>query len=243
MSSSERHVFRFFVDASGESGATLQLSDVDRRHAEVLRLMSGDRIELVDGDGVVWSAAWRTDGMVELIDALPAGPELVTIELYACALTGNRFDELVDGAVQAGAAAITPIATNTRDAERLAARLDRLQRVAAAAARQAKRAIVPRIESPIAFDAVPLGSGIIIDPSATDPLDDVVRSHVDADDSPLCLLVGAADGLDPALVERLVGSGWRRARLGPTILRSELAAPVAVAIAAMMAASSRRPTR
>jgi hypothetical protein len=38
-------------------------------------------------------------------------------------------------------------------------------------------------------------------------------------------------------VAELADAGWLRGRLGPTILRSELAAPVAVAIAAMHAPS------
>lgn len=234
----DRHVFRFFVDARGDAGAVLPLSSVDRRHGEVLRLAPGDVVELVDGDAVVWDAAWRAGGEVELVAQQSATATLAPIELYAGVLSGNRFDALVDGAVQAGAASITPVAASTREAQRLAARVERLQRVADAAARQAKRTFVPQVHAPIGGDEIPGGGGVVVDPSAPAPLDQVIASS-----GPIRLLVGAADGIQPQVLERLVQSGWQHGRLGPTILRSELAAPVAVAIAVMAADASRRSNR
>jgi 16S rRNA (uracil1498-N3)-methyltransferase len=235
VSNGDRHVFRFFVDAIGTVGARLPLTELDRRHGEVLRLGDGDRIELVDAARIVWDATWVTGGVVELVAQRHAGIEPITIELYAGALTGNRFDVLVDGAVQAGATSIAPVVTSRRDGERLAARIERLQRVAAAAARQSKRTIVPSIEQPVVVAELPAGPGIVLDPAAPSTLDSVFRSSRQHGVShPIRLLVGGSDGLDAMVVDRLVAAGWHRGRLGPTILRSELAAPVAVAVAAML---------
>jgi 16S rRNA (uracil1498-N3)-methyltransferase len=234
MASGERHVFRFFVDVPGEPGMRVPLSDVDRRHGHVLRLADGDRIEVVDASGVVWTAAW-VDGAADLVVRRATGVDVEWLELYAMALTGGAFDELVDASVQAGATSITPVAATRRDAERLTARRARLERIAQAAARQAKRTMVPHIDEPISPDDLPTGTGIVVDPTAPQPLDDVVRSLVGEGVTPMRLLVGGSDGLDAQLVMRLVEAGWRRGRLGPTILRSQLAAPVAVAIAAMLA--------
>lgn len=232
---SGRHRFRFFVDVVGAPGELVPLAPIDARHVHVLRMAEGDCVEAVDAAGAVWAARVTGDAAVELVEQLGSSTEpATTIELYAGALTGSKFDELVDAAVQAGAASITPVVASGRELERLRARRARLERIARAAAKQAKRSRVPAVFDPILADAL-ADEGIIVDPGAPQPLDEVVAA---AGHSTLRLLVGGAEGIAPELVARLVDRGWRRARLGPTILRSELAAPIAVAIAAMATADS-----
>ena len=228
------HVFRFFVDAVGAPGAALPLAAADAQHADVLRLASSDVVEVVDSGGAVWEAT-ITSGTATLgVRRTAASARRRDIVLVAGALVGGRFDELVDAAVQAGATSIVPLAHAPRDRERLGARRARLERIARSAAKQAKRDVVPTIGAPISPDELP-AHGIVVDPAAPQLLDAVVRASSREGVDPITLLVGSADGLDAALVDRLAGSGWQRGRLGPTILRSELAAGVAVAIAAMHA--------
>lgn len=228
---SRRHRFRFFVEGHGAPGARLPLASADARHARVLRLAAEDTVEVVDVSGTSWLAK-VADGVAEVVAPLPGGSEPVRIEVIAGALVGGRFDELVDASVQAGASLVVPFAPVRRDFERLGARQARLQRIARAAAKQSKRLIVPDVGEPIDTDGLcALPPGIVVDPAAPEPLDDVVREHAGV----VRLLVGPAEGLDADLVATLVAAGWQRGRLGPTILRSELAAPVAVAIAAMHA--------
>jgi 16S rRNA (uracil1498-N3)-methyltransferase len=232
---SRRHQFRFFVDGTGEPGASLPLSKADAKHALVLRIGDDDVVEVVDPTGATWLAR-LTDGVAHVVSPLAVDAEPARIELVAGALVGGRFDELVDAAVQSGASLVVPFTTSQRDADRLASRRPRLQRIARAAAKQSKRTIVPDVAVPIDADELrALEPGIVVDPGAPQQLDDVVRGMAE----PIRLLVGPAEGHDPALVAELVDAGWARGRLGPTILRSELAAPVAVAIAAMHAPDSR----
>lgn len=228
----DRHVFRFFVDAVGEPGATVELAAADARHLQVLRLDGGASVEVVDADGVLW-AARAGEGAVMLVEQRPTGATEPSIELVAGALVGGRFDELVDAAVQAGASLVVPFAASRRDLDRLAARRARLQRIARAAAKQSKRSVVPEVGMPIDTAALLASeAGIVVEPAAPELLDQVVRRHSSAD-APVRLLVGPAEGLSGELVDALAERGWVRGRLGPTILRAELAAPVAVAIAAM----------
>lgn len=228
---SKRHQFRFFVDGTGEPGAALPLSKADAKHALVLRIGEEDVVEVVDPTGSVWLAR-LTDGVAHVVSPAEAEREPAHIELVAGALVGGRFDELVDASVQAGASIVVPFTTTRRDAERLGARRARLQRIALAAAKQSKRTVLPDVTEPIDEDELrALGPGIVVDPGAPQQLDDVVREL----QAPIRLLVGPAEGLEPELVAELVDAGWQRGRLGPTILRAELAAPVAVAIAAMHA--------
>jgi len=227
----ERHRFRFFVGVVGQPGAVLDLEPVDVQHVRVLRLGAGDPVDVVDASGATWDARIVGAAAVELVTLREAGGREATIELVAGVLVGGRFDELVDGAVQAGATRIVPFAASAKDASRIEARRERLERIIRAAAKQAQRSVVPELAAPIDAAGLRAGPpGIVVDPGAPQRLADVV-----AGESAARLLVGASDGLPAAFVLELVERGWRRGRIGPSILRSELAAPVAVGIAAMMA--------
>ena len=54
----------------------------------------------------------------------------------------------------------------------------------------------------------------------------------------VAVVVGAASGLADVLIEELRANGWLRAGLGPSVLRSELAAAVAVSCVVQAAAGS-----
>jgi RsmE family RNA methyltransferase len=235
MAGGDQHVFRFFVDVPGVPGARVQLTAPDVVHLRVLRLDAGAPVEVVDARHVAWTAT--VDDPVSGAVTLGAiGVPVVEppIELLAIVRVGGRYDDLVDAAVQAGATRIVPMVASARDAERIGARHARVARIAATAAKQAKRASVPVVELPRLLDSLVAGpGGIVVVPDAPDLLDVVVATA--GAGSTLRLLVGAADGFPDGLVERLVDAGWTRGRLGPTILRAELAAAVAVAIAAMHA--------
>lgn len=239
---SDRHRFRFFVASTGhEAGSTVALDAADAAHADVIRLAVGDDVEIVDGAGDVWRA--RIDlapGVVECVERLETVPER-DIHLYAGAATGGTFDDLVDAAVQAGATRIIPVAWNRRERDRLTQRAERMARIALAAAKQSKRACIPPVEAPIDFETLIVNDalGIVLDASGSASLDVVVAALAADRDDPIRLLVGPADGIDAADLDRLRAAGWTSAHLGPSILRAELAAPVAVAIAAICSPALR----
>ncbi|MCW2949194.1 MAG: rRNA ((1498)-N(3))-methyltransferase [Thermoleophilia bacterium] len=242
MADGDPHRFRFFTTNVGMAGTRVELSSADAAHLAVLRLATGDSVEIVDAAAVVWEGAIAAGGLVTLRAPLPieAPRVLPRIDLIAGALVGGRFDELVDGAVQAGASSIVPFASRTKDAARLEQRHERLQRVALAAAKQAKRTDVPQIAAPIdREDVLARVPGIVLDAGAADTLETVLlagRAAGDAVVSGWTVLVGPAEGLAPTFVAQLLDAGWRGARLGPTVLRSELAAAVSVAMISMHAA-------
>ncbi len=235
--SHDRHVFRFFVDVVGGPGATVELDEFDARHARVLHGAHADGpVEVVGSDGAVWHGTFDgPTGRLTLGDAPVARVAEPTIVVLAVVTVGGRTDELVDAAVQAGATRIVPVVRSAKDRAKVDARRERLTRIATTAAKQAKRGSIPTIAA--ALDADRLTSepaGIVVDPTASATLDEVVRAV--APDAPIRLLLGPSDGFAPGLVDELAAVGWQRGRLGPTILRAELAAGVAVTIASMHAA-------
>lgn len=234
-------MFRFFVDVEGSRGKTIELSAEDARHARVLHgARAGTPIEVVTACANLWRAEFDgASGRVTLIESRGLVRE-VGIALFASVTVGGRTDELVDAAVQAGATWVRPVVRSERDRSKVAARTERLNRIAHTAAKQAKRAAIPAVDPPLVTTEVVeagalIGPGFVIDPAADEPLDVVLDREWTDSDVPIVLLVGAADGFPDGLVDQLVAAGWMRARLGPTILRAELAAAVAVAIAAMHA--------
>ncbi|MBC7461966.1 MAG: RsmE family RNA methyltransferase [Thermoleophilia bacterium] len=243
MTAEARHRFRFFTRDVGLPRTRVRLTASDAAHLEVLRLTAGDAVEIVDVTGVVWLGEVADGGVAVLREPLPlSGMQLPRIDLIAGALVGGRFDDLVDGAVQAGVSSIAPFATSAKDARRLAERHDRLQRIATSAAKQAKRHEVPRISAPLDRAALlATAPGIVLDAAAHGPLDlvlqalDAARSDRGGALHGYTVLVGPAEGLSGELVAELVAAGWHAARLGPSILRAELAAAVAVAAVALHA--------
>ncbi|MCW2972516.1 MAG: hypothetical protein JWN72_789 [Thermoleophilia bacterium] len=243
MADDARHRFRFFTRDVGLPRARVELTAPDAAHLGVLRLAEGDDVEVVDVTGVVWLGQVAGGGVVTLREPLPLdGLQLPRIDLIAGALVGGRFDELVDGAVQAGASSIAPFAATAKDARRLAERHDRLQRIAESAAKQAKRREVPRIAAPLdRAGLLATAPGIVLDAGAHEPLDRVLQAldaaRADRGGSLVgyTVLVGPAEGLSGELVADLVAAGWHAARLGPSILRAELAAAVTVAAVALHA--------
>jgi 16S rRNA (uracil1498-N3)-methyltransferase len=231
----DTHRFRFFVDRPGREGAVVRLSAADSGHVHVLRMAVGHEMDIVDTDGHVWAGRFTGDedqvACVELEHPVSTMAEVgPRVELIAGSLSGNRFDELVNGAVQAGATSVTPLISSQRDRERLTQRRDRLQRLAVAAAKQSKQTRIADVRLPIDMDEVLAGpAGIVLDARG-----DVTLDHVDLGTSDVVrMLIGPADGLSADTVAALVGAGWTAVRLGPSILRSELAAAVATAIVAM----------
>ncbi len=236
MGSGDRHVFRFFADVAGTPGARIELTEFDAHHARVLHGSQRDEpVELVDSGGIAWRAHFDGPTGAVVLDERIGELHEPRIELLAFVSVGGRVDELVDGAVQAGATRIVPIVRSERDRARIDQRGDRLARIAATAAKQAKRASVPTVQSAQLPDVLAeLEPGIVLDPGADATLDEAVRaSH--GGSRPVRLLVGGADGYPPGLVDELAGAGWHRARLGGAVLRSELAGAIAVAIASMLA--------
>jgi 16S rRNA (uracil1498-N3)-methyltransferase len=220
------HVFRFFVDVPGAGGDVVALDADDAAHLRVLRGEPGATVEVVDGAGVLWSASVQGKAGVQLQEALPAPPPLPEVMLYAGMLTGQRWDALVDGAVQAGVARVVPVVERQREVAKVAARLERSRRVARAAAKQSKRMLVPEVGEPIvAEQLVDEPPGFVLALEGSRPLLEVPRPF----GLPVSLLVGGAEGLDRGLVATLVAAGWQPVLLGRTVLRSELAAPVGVA--------------
>jgi 16S rRNA (uracil1498-N3)-methyltransferase len=238
---------RFFLKAplAENPTASLPLSEADVHHAvDVLRLRVGEVVDVVAPDAKVWrvrvTAATRDGVFAEVLEEV-ATARLPHITLLQGVAKGDKMDDIVRQAVEVGAEQIVPVLTARSvvqlDERKAAQRLERWQRVALAAAKQAKRTSVPHVAQPVrlrealaelaGFD----GAVVLWEEAAGEGIVSAVRRCAASPDAKIALIVGPEGGLSAEEVEALVAVGATPATLGPNILRTETAAIVALALA------------
>jgi 16S rRNA (uracil1498-N3)-methyltransferase len=205
----------------------------ESRHlATVLRAAPGDEIRLLDGRGRRARARLTSvqDGAavvdVLAVETLPrgSGPDGARVALAAAIPKGNRADWMIQKAVEVGLDAFFPILTRRGVATAEgAAKRARWERIAAEAAKQSGRAVLPELHEPR-----PLAE--IAELTAGWPL----RTVADADGGGLgrvagdaVVFVGPEGGWSAE--ERALLAGLVPLKLGPYTLRVETAAVLAVA--------------
>jgi len=227
-----------FLPTPGE----VTLSEEESRHLrDVLRLRAGDEARVFDGEGhefacVVVDAGGRKDAArLEVRGrAEPPSPESpLRLTLAVALLKGEKFDLVVQKAVELGVGFIKPLVTKRADVrlhdERDAAkRVTRWRRLALEAAKQSGRARVPAVETPQTFEAfVNADPGtnalrVMFAERAGAGLDGLPRGE-----SPplnVAALVGPEGGWEDDEIELARAHGWHVVTLGGRTLRAETAA-------------------
>jgi 16S rRNA (uracil1498-N3)-methyltransferase len=218
------HVHRFFVAGEHAPGETVALDPGDRRHVErVLRLRPGADFEVVDAAGGLFAAVLVEGGGVRLAELLAPPARGAAAPTVWLGLAGARADVAVEKLTELGVAAIGALRTDRGRGE---PRLERWQRLAAAAARQSKRRRLPQLLGPaglgeIAFDE----RAVLLDHEAPDAVAFAARRDA-------LLLVGPEAGWSERERDLARAAGVPLARLGEgQVLRSETAAIAAAALA------------
>jgi len=244
---------RFFLtgepDFGGATAVALPLSAQDLRHASrVLRIGPGEEIDVVAPSG----AAWRVHVTEVAGDAVLASPldRLAQvlhprITLFQGVAKGDKMDTIVRQAVEVGAAEIVPVTTSRTvvrlDERKRSERGERWRRVAEAAAKQARRDAVPAVIDPVGFsEAVALLGGydaafVLWEDHTGRLLSAALRTVDMCETSRVALFVGPEGGLAADEVSQLEAAGAVTVSLGPSILRTETAAVVALGLAVAVA--------
>ncbi len=222
------HIFRFFlppdVAAASDAQVTLAVDDAKRLH-KVLRLEVGEVVEVADGTGRVFMATVENSkrGTLLLGDELDVQPGLAPIRVLL-AQSGPRADDAIEKLVELGVSAIGPLLAVGRRRE---ARTDRWERIAAAAAAQAKLSKIPTILDPVALtDAFHTGAVLLSHQEADSALDTALAGA----GLPVTLLIGPEAGFAPTELALARTAGVPIVSLGSTVLRTETAAIVAAAV-------------
>jgi 16S rRNA (uracil1498-N3)-methyltransferase len=236
-----RHLFRYVVDLPPSPGDVFTLGGDDSHHlSRVVRRRPGDAVEVIAPGGELWPC--------EVVDAGPPsrvrvtgparpGPRAAPVDLWVGLCDPGRLDLVVEKAAELGVrrvgVMVTERAKRIPDDDAWARRIERMARVAEAAARQSGRGMWPVPGPLIPFSHVLADiapeQGIILDPRAPASLAGILggRPH----DAPVTLLVGPDTGFSGAEVDAAIAAGATPAGLGDGMLRAETAAIAAVTLA------------
>jgi len=148
---------RLAVTATQICDRTIDLTREQQHYLNrVLRLQVGDRFIAMDGRGHWWSAVLevRETGLfASIAEEIAENRELpVEVTLMAALPKGNGFDEVVRQAAELGVASIVPVTSDRTLLKPSSQKVDRWKRIAAEAAEQSERQIVPTILEPLSFD-------------------------------------------------------------------------------------------
>ncbi|TAN50635.1 MAG: 16S rRNA (uracil(1498)-N(3))-methyltransferase [Betaproteobacteria bacterium] len=237
----QRHRYllpRLHVDAALAAGSHLALPEAAAHHAmRVLRLEAGETLVLFNGGGGEYAARIESTGKTGVVVRIEAfsptereSPLAVT--LVQGLSSGERMDLTVQKSVELGVHAIQPLVAEKSvvrlAGERAAARCEHWRRVAIAACEQCGRNRVPQILPllPFARYVAPAEAlKLVLAPDAGMGVKQALGEGAAA----IVLAVGPEAGFSEAEERSLVAAGFKPVSLGPRILRTETAAPAALA--------------
>jgi 16S rRNA (uracil1498-N3)-methyltransferase len=225
-------------------GSLYVLDGAEGRHAGVVqRRGPGERIDVVDGAGVrLRTVVESVHGAevhlrVEQTDVEPVPAVVVT--LVQALAKGDRDEMAIEAATETGVDAIIPWQAERSvvvwRGDRAAKSRARWVSTVRAATKQARRSRIPDVEVPLttkqlasrAREVVAAGGTVaVLHEEATVALATVPLP----DAGEVLVVVGPEGGISEAEVALLTEAGAVTARLGPHVLRTSTAGPVAIAL-------------
>src|ERR1700722_10241037 len=147
---------RFFVDQVRKGQA--EITGENAHHlTRVLRVEPGQKFEITDNERA-WLAAVETARKdlvrFNVIEEIPAGPEVPRIALYLALIKFERFEWAVEKATELGVSRIVPVEANRSEQGLFAGahkRAERWRRIARESSEQSRRLRVPEIGDPMRF--------------------------------------------------------------------------------------------
>jgi len=233
---------RFYCPQLAPSKATqsilsdlrVQLEPTPAHHAiRVLRLATGDTVEVFDGQGWVGRGSLQCSGpSASVINTTISRiePPRPTIDIAASIPTGPRAQAMVNQLSQAGADRLIPLITQRSIVQPRQAKLDRFEQTTIESAKQSGRAYLMKIDAPTPLQELVSGPEevrLIADPSGQK----VATGQIQLDKAARVLvLIGPEGGWTAGELQLATESGYAPWKLGPYVLRIETAACVATAI-------------
>jgi len=231
------------LDALG-SGSRYVLNGDEARHAGVVqRRRAGERVDVVDGAGVrlecvivgVEPSRLELD-VVERVEEPSSAVRLVLVQALA---KGDRDELAIEAATEVGVDAVVPWQAKRSivvwRGDRAARSRSRWLATVRTATKQARRAYVPAVDEAVGLDGLvrrtarTVGAGgavLVLHEEASMPLAGLALPAA----GEVLVVVGPEGGIDETELAALTGAGAVAVRLGPHVLRTSTAGPVALAL-------------
>lgn len=231
---------RFFADRECFSDGFVIIEGDDVKHiSKVLRLREGDGITVCDKCGT------DSECVIEEISSARVRARIVSesrnkaepnikLTVYQGLPKGDKMDYIVQKCVELGAAAIVPVITKRavsvpRDC---AKKCERWQRIAAEAAKQCGRGVIPTVEPVAEFcDAIASMNtdALNIMPYECEHDFTLKKAVRGTDKKEINIIIGPEGGFDETEVDAARKNGLVTVTLGSRILRTETASPAVCA--------------
>lgn len=228
---------RFFAPQTSFGQNVVKLDSDETRHLrDVLRLKAGDSVSVFDGGGgeftCIISEIRKKDAVLSIIETTePSSPESpCEITLAATVLNGDKYDLVIQKAVELGVTKLIPLQTIRGDvkAKDAAKRIVRWGRIAMEATKQCGRARLMEVAEPATFEQVIGGvsdeSVVIFSERDGSGFDQIKAGKK------ITALIGPKGGWDDLELELAREKGIGIITLGGRILRAETASIALVAI-------------
>lgn len=232
--------------------AVYVLDGAEGRHAGVVqRRAVGERIDVVDGAGVRLRTVIEhvaADGLhLRVQERVEEPAPAVSLVLVQALAKGDRDELAIEAATEVGADRVLPWQAERSivvwRGDRAAKSRARWLATVRTAAKQSRRACVPDVD--LAVDTKALaervascvaagGVALVLHEEATTPIAEAALPVVGASGEQVeCLVVvGPEGGISERETALLTGAGAQAVRLGPHVLRTSTAGPVALAVLA-----------
>lgn len=238
---------RFFISPEEIRNDQLTLTGENAQHAKVLRLKAGESVIVCDGEGTeCLCQITHIDTNQVTLSVVSCGQSeaeaAVPVSVYMAFSKGDKLEHVIQKATELGAIEIVAFPTarcvSRPDEKSLRKKLDRWQKIAASAAEQSGRGVVPSVIALGSYQealerAMTADKALLFyeNEHAT-----TLRMALEKDTyRTISLLTGPEGGLEPKEVQMAEKAGLTVCTLGRRILRCETA-PLC-ALSAVMYAS------
>lgn len=234
----------YFVDHQQRliAGERVELADAEARHAaKVARLRVGEQITLGDTRGVLAraeaTAVSAESVALVVLDVTHTDSWQPELWLGQSLAKSGRDEQAIEQAVEVGVNRVIPLTADRCvvrwDSEKAERGVKRWQKIVTEASKQALQPRVASVVPPHSLseliDASDQYQLIALDHRAQSTLLDVALEGA-PDSPPIVVLVGPEGGWSDDEFARLEAAGISLARLGPGVLRTSSAGPIALAL-------------
>lgn len=145
---------RFFVDPQELQGDFLVLTGANAEHAKVLRLKNGENVLVCDGNGreCICAVSDVSAGQISLVVQHRQESQTearVRVSVYMAFPKGDKLEHVIQKATELGASEIVAFPSarcvSRPDEKSLKKKLERWQKIAASAAEQSGRGLIPQV--------------------------------------------------------------------------------------------------
>ncbi len=228
---------RIFVPKERITGKNVFIDGSDANHVRnVLRIPIGGQITVCDGEHTVYPAtvlSYTNDGFFASLSEghKDSGEFPFPVTVYQCYPKGEKAETVVQKSVELGASEIVFVMSERcvarPDEKTMQKKLIRLNKIAASAAAQCGRSILPAVRGLLSYadacaECALHGCALLCyEGDGTTPIQNVLRTPPQ---NGIAFLVGPEGGISPKEVQTATAAGLTPVGLGHRILRTETAA-------------------